>query len=260
MRELDRQGVTGVCTRCPVCERPGKFSVNFRDGLALFCCHRATCGVRGVYAIAGDGISREARKAAAFTPRPLTAPFRVPQAGDYWWDYVWSRMGAPASNRVDHWCLESGFRVLSDVPDTCVWEIENLRRRVLGHVTRTKEKRVMSWYVSDAPRYGYWGPSGALNSILIVEDPMSAALFPGPAIALLGTNLSREVVAELSLEAPKAKYYVALDPDATAQAGRVVERLRAGGLEALVILIDRDVKDMSVEQRSTLFQYVRSAT
>lgn len=40
------EGETMCCT-CPACNR-SKFYVSVRDGVTLYCCHRASCGVRGM--------------------------------------------------------------------------------------------------------------------------------------------------------------------------------------------------------------------
>lgn len=251
LRELNEQGCIATCTRCPVCERDRKFSVNFRDGLALYCCHRATCGVRGVYAIADGATSSERRSAPAFTPRPLEAEYRVPQPGERWYRLLETR--GVARESIATWCLTYGFRVLEADPDTCVWQIRNSVGFLLGHQTRTLDKRVQSWFTSPLPRYAAFLKSPHVPTpILVVEDCMSAALFPGPAIALLGTNLSREVATELARL--NDHVYVALDPDAIGKAQAMVERLRAAGAQAYVQPITNDVKNMTVSERMELFR------
>lgn len=256
LRSLNEQGVTGICTRCPVCERAGKFSVNFRDGLALYCCHRPTCGVRGVYAIAGAANAREVANGRAFTPRPLTAEYRLPLPGDHWWHYVEGRLGVPRPNVIHDWCLQTGFRVLHEDPDTAVWELRGFQREDLGHVTRTLDKRIQSWFVRPPPRYGFWPGADERQACLIVEDPMSAALYPGPAVALLGTHMSREMAQECAHFDYGQRWHVALDADAMNAAKAVADRLRAAGLEARIVPISRDVKDMTPAERTRLYEDV----
>jgi hypothetical protein len=83
-------------------------------------------------------------------------------------------------------------------------------------------------------------------------DLKGAALFPGPAIALLGTNLSREVATEIARL--NEHVYVALDPDAIGKAQAMVERLRAAGAQSYVQPITNDVKNMTVRERMELFR------
>jgi len=224
LTDLEARGVVSACVQCPVCERDRKFSVTFRDGLALYCCHRTSCGVRGVRGV-GSGPS-PARSRPAFTPRPLTAEYRLPVPGSHWWTTILKL----ADQLPTEFATDNGFRVLSLDPDTAVWLFER------GAQTRTVDKRVQTWRHSDGPFYGryhdetesYAGP------VFVHEDPMSAALCPAPSIALLGTHITRETATEITDRYPFATFIVNLDLDRAGIAATIpaVERLRATGVAA----------------------------
>lgn len=262
LHELNAQGFGQGTVRCPVCGRDRKFSVTIRDdGLALWICHRASCGVRGAYALARSVTIDTSREGRAFVPRPLERCFRVPQPDDWWYTEL---SGRRQVSNVSGWSLDNGFRVLEDEPDTCVWELRNLYGELIGHQTRTREKRVEMFYTRPGARYAAFRPKSGerCEFYILVEDCMSAALWKrGTAIALLGTNLTRASAGEIANYAhsyPSTaahRWYVALDPDALRdRTPAVVERLRAHGLDARILPIDRDIKDMTHGERTRLWQ------
>lgn len=250
LHELNARGFGTGTVRCPVCERDRKFSVTIRDdGLALWICHRASCGVRGAYAIAGG--TAATREFQAFVPRPLARDFRLPHTGDWWYTQLTDRFRV---SDVARWSLDNGFRVLDDTPDTCVWELRNLDGALLGHQTRTRDKRIETFYTRLGARYAAFRPGYNLG--VVVEDCMSAALWDrSTAIALLGTNLTRAAAAEIASARPNTRWYVALDPDALRDRTiPIVSSLRAYGLDARILPIDRDIKDMTSDERLRLWQ------
>lgn len=261
LHELNARGFGTGTVRCPCCGRDRKFSVTIRDdGLALWICHRASCGVRGAYALRApkDAPRRESR---VFVPRPLERCFRVPQPGDWWYTEL---NGRRQVSNVAGWSLDNGFRVLEDEPDTCVWELRNLYGELIGHQTRTRAKRVEMFYTRPGARYAAFRPKSGerCEFYILVEDCMSAALWErGKAIALLGTNLTYVSAVELANHAhsdPSTvahRWYVALDPDALRdRTPAVVSRLRAHSLDARILPLDRDIKDMTHGERIRLWQ------
>ena len=260
LHKLADAGTIAATTVCPVCDGGSRkrrtFSVNFDGALALYCCHRASCNVRGALALVSGGRS-PVRTRDAFVPRALMSSYRLPHGLDAWGVDL-ARRGVRG---LSDWSMRHGFRVLDRDPSTAVWVVRDVVGLDSGHVTRTRDKRVETWKTTPGPFYGCYSMRElATRPVWIVEDPLSAALLERPAIALYGTNLSREMVAEWR-GAGLRNFIVALDADAYTGAGRkACERLRAAGCNAAHAYLGRgDIKDMTPERRAEVVEYAERA-
>jgi hypothetical protein len=86
------------------------------------------------------------------------------------------------------------------------------------------------------------------ETLVVVEDPVSAMAIVDlgvDAVALLGTNLSDEVVTQIDTTDYK-RVYVALDYDALTKCIENSKKIK----NATVIRLEKDVKDMSLEERA----------
>lgn len=250
---------------CPICEggtrKRRTLSVDLRDGVWLYLCHRASCPTKGaVPAVGNDGRILMDGGGSVLTPRPLMDAMRFPAMGDD----IADRLVPLIGDAVREFSNRHGLRVLVNNPDTHVWSIENALRMETGHVTRTKDKRVLTWRAINSPFYGVFTPPLPLirnraGTVVLVEDPLSASLLAEEgfrAVALLGTNLSREAAQEIVTGlGENTAYMVALDPDDAGRGAsqKVLDRLRvAGARRAWQWLLPQDVNKMTIPERRAL--------
>jgi len=108
--------------------------------------------------------------------------------------------------------------------------------------------KTLTWLYQDAPVLSWWG-TPYNESVIIVEDIPSAmrlALKNYRAVALNGTHLNDEAVEELDRNATNVLW--ALDPDASYKAAQWLVRTRMYFDKSAVLLIDKDIKDMTNEE------------
>jgi hypothetical protein len=245
--------------------------VDLRDGVWLYLCHRASCPTKGaVPAVGNDGRILLDGGGSMFKPRPLLERLRLPKYGDggSGADPISLRLygdgsSPPLIDRGLHpFALHHGLRVLENEPGTHAWIVGNAKGVVIGHVTRTADKRVLTWRDADSPFYGVYYPpsvSDRQRTVLVVEDPLSAALLAEEgytAVCLHGTNLARDAAQEIVHGLDKdVTYLVALDPDEAGRKSsqRVLDRLNvAGAKTAWQWLLARDVNKMTIPERRAL--------
>ena len=240
---------------CPKCDggstREKSLAVTRDESGARWFCHRAGCGYKG--GIGKPTHGGETAPAREFVPRPLDAPWRFPEPGEHWYKALTSRGVLRAL--VPSWCARVGFRVLESDPDVAVWEIRNIGGEVIGHMTRSKDKRIREWIVRPGPIYWYRGDRRP-RFVWMFEDALSAALATSEtsAIALLGTKLPAGLVGDLASMSP-GHIVVALDPGAEDDASRIVYGLTARGFSVRVAILPVDFKDMPESKRVEMVNY-----
>ena len=209
-------------------------------------CHRATCGEF----ILDAGRPAE-RPAPVFEPKPLRAPYRRVTPKDYWGKQWLDRSYESEFYQDMSKAAERGLRVLIANPDTAVWRLRALDGTLVGHITRTKDKTIRTYKDLDRALY-YWNYSTFLSGTLFVfEDPMSAALCPRPAVALLGTMLCDGLVQDIKQRGVDS-VLVCLDPGAEEAGMKVYSKLTAAGVPATFVPMAKDYKDMTLEERKIL--------
>lgn len=240
---------------CPKCEggsgREKSLAVTRDEHGVRWFCHRAGCDHKGGIGKPNGGIEKPTHP--TFTPRPLDAPWRFPEAGEYWHRSLTAR--GVLGPLVPSWCARVGFRVLEADPDVAVWELRNAGGEVVGHMTRSADKRIREWIVRPGPVYWYRGDR-CPRFVWLFEDCMSAALASSEtsAVALLGTKLPSGMAAELKALNP-GHVVVALDPGAQDDAARIVYALAAHGFSVRVCLLTKDFKDMDEKRRVAMVYY-----
>jgi len=116
--------------------------------------------------------------------------------------------------------------------------LSGAKPKVVSHT----EQGAMAWYTNLTAR-----------GVIIVEDQLSA-LRASPyltSVALLGTNLSEERVAEIK-GAGHSPVFLALDNDAIASAVKFVVKYRST-LPMQLVRLDKDIKDHNNEELDNLF-------
>lgn len=115
--------------------------------------------------------------------------------------------------------------------------LDGAKPKVISHT----EKGAMAWYINHTT-----------PGIIIVEDQLSAVRASRylSSVALLGTNLSEERVAEIR-RTGNSPVYLALDNDAISSAVKYVVKYRSV-LPLQLVRLDKDIKDMSEEELEVL--------
>lgn len=141
---------------------------------------------------------------------------------------------------------------------TCSWGDAPLiipifcpRGNIRGHVEKRglfpgEQKLNRIWKAKEEPMLSWTRHNGyEFDSVILVEDQISAlkyAAFTGMrAVALLGTNLTIQAVAEIQRNAKHVT--IALDADATAKAFRIARRWGAAFSSCQVKILDKDIKN-----------------
>ena len=239
---------------CPVCNGGESHE---EDTMSLFAgisgltgyCYRASCPAPTVRS---DTLQILPTPPFKFEPRPLRAPYRLVTASDYWGKQWLDRTYAPDFFPDVAGANRAGMRVLTDDPDTCVWRLRALDGALVGHITRTKDKTIRTYKDLDRATY-YWNGANHTNKDLwIFEDPMSAALCPREAVALLGTSAPQGLVDDIKNWACSDTVLVCLDPGAEDAGAKVYNKLVAAGVPATFVPMSKDYKDMTLEERREL--------
>lgn len=207
-------------------------------------CWRATCGAIIRERLA-PGDAQNIPAAPEFSPRHLTAAYRMPEPGDAWYTKL-----VDAGGDVD----TARLRVLVDTPDTAVWVCKDVNGRHLGHVTRDLNKTIRTYKAVPESIYFANSICWQQDCRWVFEDPMSATLCAERAIALLGTYMSRDMAKHLRDAESRCSFFVALDPGAEDAAMKVIKTLLNAGLSATFVPMNEDFKDMNPGAREMLLE------
>ena len=247
---------------CPACKggahKEKSLSVSRRGGVLLWNCHRGSCGYHGASGYVGGSKGqtlpeRESRTRASsikITPldqatvKILAAKYGVTRDALDLAELGWSGDGAGYYER----------RICFPIFGPSAEKRGVNLRSYQGAVP----KSIIEMYSSDDPILCWYKFRRASDTLVIVEDQMSALkLTPYVhSVALLGVNLSEAKVDEIKLQKYK-RVVLSLDNDAIPIAIKLVLKWR-DRLPGLRILgIARDIKDMNQEE---LKEYVRRVT
>lgn len=235
---------------CPVCKGKKFYVTRIQQGI-LYCCHRASCGIKGFVSSMGSEAIKS-MKPTTKQANPYTRDTtRLP-------DDVLSMLCEkfnmiPAHFASEHWRWnEETQRVIQPIYDERGYEIGVGARAYpeLGEYDGPKE--ITYWNNIDCPKYHYPRRNTGTGTLVLVEDRTSAnrLSYTGgvDCVALLGTHMSADVVAAIaSLDYPRV--VIALDDDARDKAismvrthGWLFQRLDA------IFINGPDLKDMTPEQ------------
>jgi len=237
---------------CPVCSggegrEEDTMSLFLTDrGNLVGRCFRSTCSAPFIVAIGHPASVLP----SSFEPRPLRAPYRRVSKADYWGQEWIKRVRDPEFFADTAKANGRGLRVLIDDPDTAVWRLRALDGTLVGHITRTKDKTIRTYKDLDRVLYYFNGvTTHDHDAVFVFEDPMSAALCPRPAVALLGTSIPDGLVKDLKIS---LSVLVCLDPGAEEAGMKVYTKLTMAGVPATFVPMSKDYKDMSLEERREL--------
>lgn len=252
------EGQTESGVVCPACQggdtHEKSLSVTRRGNTLLFICHRSSCDLRG--AVTGSGMpatgagKRRLDNENSY-PRITTEPLNQASI-----KFLATRYGIPEES-IEY----AGFRWTGDASGrygrrvsmpiygpnlvergTSYRSYEGVRPKAIVEM-RTDADICSSWY--------RWLRKS--DTLVLVEDQVSAIkLAPHVhSVALLGTNISEELANEIA--AFKYKHVlIMLDNDATFKAIKLQIAWRSTIKGLLVAGLEKDIKDMTNEEFSTL--------
>lgn len=250
---------------CPFCDggpdREISLVLTLRDEGAFYCCHRASCGEKGV--LGGANTRRILGEGGSKTPAKQHEPYTgdiVPVSGGYP-----ARRWEAARILDGYTRYPEYFGLWTDSTNSPeVWVLRNVYGERIGVQTRYHDynpredsyrKRVRTYKETSGPVYHAllhkW--DGKERQCWIVEDALSAAVahsWGHNAVALLGTYLSPELAMELGqISERTSAFIVALDPGAEHAALRAFNTLKSCTTrDCRVRYLTCDIKDMSFAQ------------
>lgn len=229
---------------CPICMGGSQSEKSLaitrgEDGNLLYICHRASCNTKGG---SGSGVSTKSsleppvKRRKVFegevVPLPPLARERIAEMWGIEKPDTW------------YWTPSHGGRVAMSIRSPKYmhrgWVLRDIRGRskikALTYINEGEES--LSWY-----RTYREGPT------ILVEDIPSAvrASAHATSVALLGTGIGLDRAAEIAEYAPRP-IIIALDQDATSAAFDIVLRYAALWGETSVLMLKKDLKDMSEEE------------
>ncbi len=249
--------------RCPQC-RADEYACSVWDeaGYRHVKCHRASCGAYAKYSLFG---TNSAHPLAYGQVLEMSAPTPPPEVlRPYTGDRIALRE-ADMQQCIHRWgFIPLGIQTVGyttereDTPYILpICAPNGTERGVMeARYGRTKYRRI--WKAKAEPMIS-WTPEGDFyDGVYLVEDQISALKLHDVAairaVALLGTDLNAEKVAEIQRHAKHVT--IALDADATAKAFKLARRWGAAFKTCRVQILLKDIKDSTVQE---IQQMVRNA-
>lgn len=242
---------------CPYCNGGDKkeksFSVTRNEYLALYICHRASCGVRGRRLIPNSigGVITDAgvkypdepkyyKKATLDIPEDiedlLLKKYHLTKADLFRADIKWAPDEKPSGR------LYFPLRSYHGISWGCV----------LRSMDKKANPKSLTYLFKDGQGRGAWWVNHLMDDcVVVVEDPISAIRLQKyvTSVALLGTNLSFATVDDIKgkMNNKHGTILIALDKDATAQAIKLAIQYNLI-LPITVAMLDKDIKDMTDDE------------
>lgn len=227
---------------CPACHRHEMTITRGRHGGLAFKCHRASCGVSGHVASRVTEAESQVKKEV-----PEVQSTKLPYDVFSWLCQRYNLEPETLQEEGVVW-WEKRERVLSPILGVTGRRYGYSARAVRSGFTGPKSLNVVqdtSW-----PGGLFTRMSSGSSALIVVEDPFSAyaaAEYGYRACALLGTHVTEDLEAEL---VRFDSITIALDADATGRGAALTKRLAYVG--ARQIVLERDIKDMSLHERSAV--------
>lgn len=221
------------------------------QGLVLYTCHRAKCGVRGRVLTLGAGFSTATTGQKTFIPKPYKGPVReltieeLSVMSDLW------RVDLEDAYHSGWGCAlnEGGYLPL-------LMPVMAPTGALRGHVLRVQNedgsKTVRSFKILDEPWLAWYVTKS--TDIVVVEDQISALRASEfcTAVALLGTEMSQEKFEEVVGLSGVRRVWFALDRDALKDGLDLLRRYRLYFPNINILILPKDIKNMSTSEMISL--------
>ena len=245
---------TSTTMLCPVCLGGRKYKQSFAvtrtpEGLALYICYRASCGIKGAIGISPDVSNPDVFKKSK-EPNP----------------YNHLTMCVPPERMLEfvkkfpH--ISEAYRnamVWSEYAQRYIMPIHNKYYGTIGHVARSFSsdlKAITYWLTRQQGTCHYALSPKSSDTIIIVEDIPSCESIKNVAgaasLALLGSHLAAPLVHQLRNDGYK-RIIMALDEDAWDKAYKAAHKYTLLGVEAITWPSGLDPKDMPANELIEIF-------
>lgn len=246
------EGMSLAGERCPACDGgstgEASLSVSKREGVLLWKCHRASCGIAGAANASGSsdrGAATRIPDTRGVVGRTIERTCNV--VGPHARQLLSSKYCITADH-IAKWSLgwdDETNRLVIPVTDFRSERLGVALRSLDGAVPKTKthtEKDAISWFVNHTAR-----------GVIIVEDQFSAIRASDylTSVALLGTHLNEERVSEIR-NSGLTPVWLALDNDAFAKAVGYRIKYR-NSLNPIVLKLNKDLKDLTNQELTEFF-------
>ena len=232
---------------CPRCNGKHTFSISLINGVYLYHCFRASCPLRGY-------------KAAKITLEQIQNPIDIPKKVEY---IIPDYFCNPLQNKkslffLKYWNLLSsyaeGLELYYDPKLVrVVFPLRDHQKNLKGATGRNIDREIVpKWYIYERIDICPYISDKGTEACVLVEDCISAVLSPISSIALLGTNIPAGMF-EPYLERYK-KLYIALDKDAVTKAAKLHHKLSFYHSDVELLLLDKDIKNLTKEEINNLFK------
>ena len=241
-------------TNCPSCHGHDKLSVTRNNEGVLYHCFRASCELKGF--IPDDGVTAVPRTQRVFVPKtlrvPLT-PLSVQARSMFWRKFELSYRDMPtvrlSGNRIAFpikgpWGQHRGY-------------VLRAYEELTGPLTGSKS---LSLPAVPGVFLGWWKNTyrTLTDDLVLVEDAVSAIKLATMtnAVSLQGTEISSAAALEIADTKSLLGYErvtIALDPDATSKAYKLLDKYQLLWQNARVVVLDADPKDTPMDELEDIF-------
>ena len=244
-------GQTGAFL-CPSCEggqsKERSMTVH-KDayGKIKWYCFRASCGERGSVFVGNPGNSVEV--APEISTRPYTGEmFQLGPDGRKMFKQVYD-----LDDPDIRWDGFGRYILPIRKPDGTIRGYTS--RRPWGAAGSPSSPKSLTYWNEPGPLLAWYHPTERfLHNVILVEDQLSAMRLAAhreyTTCAILGTGLNQEKVAEIQQNAGHVT--IALDADATGEAFALARKWGAAFWGCNVLILDKDIKDMPLDDLTKL--------
>jgi hypothetical protein len=221
------------------------------NGLVLYICHRAKCGVRGRILTLGGGYSTATTGQKKFIPNPykgMVREFTIEELS------LMSDLWRVDLEDVHH----AGWGVAAQEGEylPLIMPVISPAGVCRGHVLRVQNpngtKTVRSFKILDEPWIAWYFNSSP--EVVVVEDQISALRASEfcNAVALLGAEMSQEKFEEIVGLSGARRVWFALDKDALRKGMELLKRYRLYFPNINLLILPKDIKNMSTTEMLSL--------
>jgi len=226
---------------CPSCKGKNTFTVSKLNGVVVYHCYRASCGLRGASMVGMSAteiqaVLRSRKEAAAKEAEQEVPSMEIPV------NFSYDLSDKRVQDFIKRWDLE-GTPMLYDVAACRVhFVIHSAKGRIIDTVGRTLRGDIPKWLRTSGKADYY--KRGDSSVAVVVEDAISACAVAkhvpnATGFALLGTNLNDKHIEALQ---KYDKVVVALDPDAALKSLELVQKCKSRSIEATAVKLYDDIK------------------
>jgi hypothetical protein len=239
VRDLELSEGSSIRVDCPSCKGRKTFTATKQQGIVLYNCYKADCGIRGQYSI---GMSAVDIKTALANRGKYKEEAAVVPSMELPVTISYDLTNKDMKRFVGRWGLENTELYYDIVQHRAVFPIRGTDGRLIDAAGRTLRGDVPKWlrYTGNGSFY----KQGKGKVAVVVEDCISAAVvakccYNVTGVAILGTSLNGAHTKYLSTF---DRVLLALDPDAAMKSVAYSLQLRSNDIDTYAVMLQDDLK------------------